>query len=213
MNQCEDAAEGELCETSIEPSSSLTTAQPTETNDEFSTAEMGVAADNILSTFENDQASDSAVDPSSGSRVLFWVIMITFGTAAIAIVLWYIQRGKRKRPAPLADPNGQTVDLTVCFNKSSESVSESKEADAVQADDVEPTEAKPCGMVFPSQAFLKAVSQRATNQLKLFRLIWQREVRDVNFQFFDKLCPNCQIGCLCDPCSSLVQLFFDDMEK
>ena len=122
---------------------------------------------------------------NGGSRLVFWVVVLAFGATAVAVAIWYVNRGRRKRPAPLADPNGQTVDLTECFRAaaaadraaaaaaaaaaageaaSNDSSSAADAAKHQQQGGQTKKERTVWGIVFPSKPFLKAVAQRAVDQ-------------------------------------------------
>jgi hypothetical protein len=133
---------------------------------------------------DGDEAADITADfvsidgglpapTGGGSRLLFWAVVLSFGAVAVWLVLWYIDRGKRRRPAPLADPNAQAVDLTECFKTQSGELSStgsrsdgggggggSGGVDGVAATGVPSAK----GILFPSAAFLKAVRQRSEQQ-------------------------------------------------
>jgi len=130
--------------------------------------EMDAAAEAAGALLE--QASEFDTDPlglpqrsGDGSKVVFWLIVIVFGAVALFGTLWYINRGKRQRPAPLADPNGQTVDLSECF-KSAEAKTDAGSAPNNEASDEQQEKRQLWGLVFPSPPFLKAVRQRAVDQ-------------------------------------------------
>ena len=129
-------------------------------------------AESRRSEYESESAAFGLpMRTGGGSRVVFWVILVAFGVLALVAVIWFIHRGKRKRPAPLADPNGQTVDLTACFRRDSTcsgsaTVGDQNGADAAGNANQETggKADRPCGIVFPSKPFLAAVAARAANR-------------------------------------------------